>query len=48
LNRNFFSWNNSKYTTRVAKTVKGAGALIEAGFNYVIDMYEIILFRKRK
>jgi len=40
--------DNSKYTTRVAKTVKGARALLEAGFEYVTDMDEFKIFRKRK
>ncbi|MCW3977786.1 MAG: hypothetical protein NWE77_07630 [Candidatus Bathyarchaeota archaeon] len=31
-----------------AKTVKGARALLEAGFEYVTDMDSYKLFRKRK
>ena len=38
----------SEYATRVAKTVKGARALIAAGFDYVTDMHDFKLFRKRK
>ena len=33
---------------RVAKTLEEAKNLIEAGFEYVTDMEEIKLFRKRK
>jgi len=31
----------------VTKTVKGARALLEAGFEYVIDMEGVKFFRKR-
>jgi hypothetical protein len=34
--------------TRVAKTVKGARALLEAGYEYVVDMDGMKLFRKGK
>ncbi len=37
-----------EYTTRIAKTVKGARALLAAGFEYVTDMDGYKLFRKRK
>ena len=40
--------DDSEYTTRIAKTVKGARALIEAGFEYVTDMDGFKIFRKRK
>ncbi|MFB0501283.1 MAG: hypothetical protein ACETVP_02320 [Candidatus Bathyarchaeia archaeon] len=40
--------DNSEYTTRVAKTVKEARALLEAGFEFVTDMDGVKLFRKRK
>jgi len=36
---------SSEYTTRVAKTVKGVRALLEAG---VIEMDGVKLFKKRK
>jgi len=39
---------SSEYTTRVAKTVKGVRALLEAGFEYVIEMDGVKLFKKRK
>ena len=38
---------NNEYTTRVAKTVKGARALLAHGFEYVTDMDDFKLFRKR-
>lgn len=44
----FNDGDNSEYTTRVAKTVKGARALLGAGFDYVTDMDGYKLFRKRK
>jgi len=44
----FQDGDNSEYITRVTKTVKGARALLEAGFEYVTDMDGIKLFRKRK
>jgi hypothetical protein len=40
--------DNSEYTTRVAKTVKEARALLEAGFEFVTDMDGVKLLRKRK
>lgn len=40
--------DDSEYTTRIAKTVKGARALLEAGFEYITDMEGYKLFRKRK
>jgi hypothetical protein len=39
---------NCEYTTRIAKTVKGARALLAAGFDYITDMDGFKLFRKRK
>ena len=39
---------NAEYITRVAKSVKGARSLIEAGFQYVTEMDGYKLFRKRK
>jgi integrase len=38
--------DNSEYTTRIAKNVKGARALLEAGFEYVTDMDDFKIFRK--
>ena len=37
-----------EYTTRVAKTVKGARVLLGAGFEYVTDMDGFKVFRRRK
>jgi len=44
----FSDGDGSEYTTRIAKTVKGARALLEAGFEYVTDMDGFKVFRKRK
>ena len=44
----FSNSDGSKYTTRVAKTVKAARALLETGFEYVTDMDGFRIFRKRK
>ena len=43
-----FTEENAEYTTRVATSVKGARALLEAGFEYVTDMNNLKIFRKRK
>jgi hypothetical protein len=49
LEQAFFSLeDNSKYITRVAKTIKGVRALLEAGFEYVTDMDGFKIFRKRE
>ncbi|MDH5636177.1 MAG: hypothetical protein OEY47_05885 [Candidatus Bathyarchaeota archaeon] len=40
--------DNSEYTTRIAKTIKGARALLADGFEYVTEMDGYKLFRKRK
>lgn len=37
-----------EFTTRVTKTVKGARTLIEAGFNFILEMDGVKIFRKRK
>lgn len=37
-----------EFTTRVTKTVKGARALIEAGFDFVLEMDGVKIFRKRR
>jgi hypothetical protein len=37
-----------EFTTRVAKTVKGTRALIEAGFDFVLEVDDLKIFRKRK
>jgi hypothetical protein len=44
----FSDGDGSEYTTRIAKTVKGVRALLEAGFEYVTDMEGYKMFRKRK
>jgi integrase len=44
----FNEGDTSDYTTRIAKTIKGARALLEVGFEYVTDMDGFKLFRKRK
>ncbi len=44
----FSEGEDNEYTTRITKTVKGARALIEVGFEYVTDMDGYKLFRKRK
>jgi hypothetical protein len=44
----FSEGEDNEYTTRITKTIKGARALIEVGFEFVTDMDGYILFRKRK
>jgi plastocyanin domain-containing protein len=44
----FSEGEDNEYTTRITKTVKGARALIEVGFEFVTDMDGYKLFRKRK
>jgi len=41
-------FKDEEYVVRIAKTVKQACQLIEAGFEYVTDMEDTKLFRKRK
>lgn len=41
-------FRNEEYIVRVAKTVKEACQLVEAGFDYVTEMDNVKLFRKRK
>jgi len=40
--------DTGNYTCKVAKTLEETSALIEAGYEYITDMGEIKLFRKRK
>ena len=40
--------SEDEYVCRVAKTVKQAAELIEAGFEYVYEIDGVKLFRKRK
>jgi len=42
------SFEGDEFTCKVAKTLKEATALIEAGFDYVTDMEDAKLFKKRK
>ena len=44
----FSEVEDNENTTRITKTVKGARALIEVGFEFVTDMDGYKLFRKRK
>ena len=44
----FNSHDNDQFTVRVAETVEEACELVEAGFEYVTDVDEKKLFRKRK
>ena len=37
-----------EFTTRVTKTVKGVRTLIEAGFDFILEMDGVKIFRKRK
>jgi len=39
---------SEEFTCRVAKTLRAAKELIEAGFEFVTDMEDSKLFRKRK
>lgn len=42
------NFEDDQFTCRVARTLKEAESLIEAGFDYVTDMNGVKLFRKRK
>lgn len=44
----FNSHDNDHFTVKVAETVEEACELVEAGFEYVTDVAEKKLFRKRK
>jgi hypothetical protein len=48
LEQTTFQEQNDEFTTRVAKSLKGARALLEAGFEYVMEMDGFKVFRKRK
>ena len=41
-------FQDDEYTCKVAKTLTEATALIEAGFEYVTELDDCKLFRKRK
>lgn len=41
-------FQDDDYISRVAKTVKGACQLVEAGFEYVTEIEGVKIFRKRK
>jgi hypothetical protein len=40
--------NDSEYISKVAGTVREARALVEAGFEYICDIEDVKIFRKRK
>ena len=42
------NWESDEFVSKVAKTVKEASDLVEAGFDYVCDVEGYKLFRKRK
>ncbi len=42
------TFENDDYVCKTANTVKETSDLIEAGFEYVCDMENVRLFRKRK
>ncbi len=42
------NFQNDDYVCKAAKTLTEASQLIEAGFEYVTEMKEVKLFRKRK
>lgn len=44
----FKEGDDSEYITRIVKTIKGARALLKAGFEYVHVSDVFKLFRKRK
>lgn len=41
-------FRNEEYESATATTIEGAQKLIEAGFEYVTELDEVRLFRKRK
>jgi len=41
-------FKNDEYTSRVAKTIEEARQLIQQGFDYITEMENIKIFRKRK
>ncbi|MGC9345653.1 MAG: hypothetical protein ACP5ER_02515 [Candidatus Bathyarchaeales archaeon] len=42
------NFKDDQFTCKIARTLKEAESLIEAGFDYVTDMDGVKLFRKRK
>lgn len=48
LEQAIFKEASDEFTCRAAKTAEEAKPLIEAGFEYVCDIEEVKLFRKRK
>ena len=44
----FNSGRNDQFTTKVAETVEEVCELVEAGFEYVTDIDQKKIFRKRK
>lgn len=43
-----FKCKLDEYTTRVATNIKGARALLGAGFEYVMQKEGVMLFKRRK
>jgi hypothetical protein len=41
-------FRDEEFTVRAAKTVEEATQLIESGFEYICEVEEVKLFRKRK
>jgi hypothetical protein len=41
-------FEDEEYVSRVAKTIQEACKLVEAGFDYVCEIDDVKLFRKRK
>jgi len=48
LDQTIFQDQNDEFTTRVATSIKSARALLEAGFDYAMEMDGVKVFRKRK
>ena len=48
LSKAYFQKGNENFICKVAKTVKDAEPLIEAGFEYVYEIDGARMFRKRK
>jgi integrase len=42
------NFDDDEFTRRIAKNVKEAKELVEAGFDYITDIEDAKLFRKRK
>jgi len=42
------NWESDEFISKIAQTVKETQELVEAGFDYVCDVEEYKVFRKRK